>query len=44
MVISNKKGEKDFEIEHNGMCKLCNQNKLEVMNIELLCYQCEDNL
>lgn len=41
MVISSRPGEKDFEIQHDGLCKLCGENKLEVMNIELLCFKCE---
>jgi hypothetical protein len=28
-------------VPHDGLCKLCGHNKLEVMNIELVCSVCE---
>jgi hypothetical protein len=33
--------EQDFEVPHDGLCKLCNRNPLEIMNIELVCSNCE---
>ena len=32
--------EQDFEIPHDGLCKLCGKDRLELMNIELLCGAC----